>query len=201
MTWRFARRANHFSIVEAPCPSPRAKIFDCRRRANHCFNSARLTADEGRVAIVTNVAVGCGGRVSCARRTQLSRTVKSCGPDAPTLASSFAGRLAGDGGKKARSPRRARRKPLKPLCRESRIDPVSLWFLTRVLTTFAHEAAGASDTRLSLRPLSLEGQGSCTARALSASREAKSCLTAVIARSDSDEAIHSFFAWRDGLLC
>jgi hypothetical protein len=30
-------------------------------------NSARLTADEGRVAIVTNVAVGCGGRESCER--------------------------------------------------------------------------------------------------------------------------------------
>jgi hypothetical protein len=29
---------------------------------NHRFNCARLTADEGRVAIVTNVAVGCDGR-------------------------------------------------------------------------------------------------------------------------------------------
>src|SRR5579863_8197231 len=45
------------------------------------------------------------------------RTAKSCGPDAPTLASSRPRCfriVACDGGKKARSPRRARRKPLKP---------------------------------------------------------------------------------------
>src|SRR5579871_1429159 len=43
------------------------------------------------------------------------RTAKSCGPDIPTLMSSLRGDdLAGDGGKKARSPGRARRKPLKP---------------------------------------------------------------------------------------
>src|SRR5882724_10378420 len=55
----------------------------------------------------------------------LLRTAKSCGPDAPTLASSLRSRVgptglrqdisAGDGGKRARSPGRARRKPLKPL--------------------------------------------------------------------------------------
>ena len=60
------------------------------------------------------------------RRTMLMRTAKSCGPDAPTLASSSR-RLVGptgrgqnlnpldDGGKRARSPGRARHKPLKPL--------------------------------------------------------------------------------------
>jgi hypothetical protein len=56
----------------------------------------------------------------------LQRTAKSYGPDAPTLASSSRmlcrpnrvrthHKFANDGGKKARSPRRARRKPLKPL--------------------------------------------------------------------------------------
>src|SRR6202040_1060162 len=55
----------------------------------------------------------------------LQRTAKSCGPDAPMLASSLRSRVgptglrqdisAGDGGKRARSPGRARRKPLKPL--------------------------------------------------------------------------------------
>jgi hypothetical protein len=44
----------------------------------------------------------------CERRTQHQRTAKSCGPGAPTLALSF---LRSDGGKKARSPGRARRKP------------------------------------------------------------------------------------------
>jgi hypothetical protein len=53
------------------------------------------------------------------------RTAKSCGPDAPTLASSSRRHVgptglrqpisADDGGKQARSPGRARRKPLKPL--------------------------------------------------------------------------------------
>jgi hypothetical protein len=33
----------------------------------------------------------------------------------------------GDGGKKARSPGRARRKPLQPLRREGRVKPVYLW--------------------------------------------------------------------------
>src|ERR1700721_3678929 len=44
------------------------------------------------------------------------RTAKACGPDAPTLASSSRGAelLGGEGGNKARSPGRARRKPLKP---------------------------------------------------------------------------------------
>src|SRR5216683_2715777 len=56
----------------------------------------------------------------------LKRTAKSCGPDASTPASSFAeasrpNRVfdktisADDGDKRARSPGRARRKPLKPL--------------------------------------------------------------------------------------
>ena len=58
-------------------------------------------------------------------REMLLRTAKSCGPDAPTLASSSRSCVgptglrqdisAGDGGKQARSPGRARRKPLKPL--------------------------------------------------------------------------------------
>ena len=56
---------------------------------------------------------------------RLLRTAKSCGPDAPTLASSSRSCVgptglrqnlsADDGGKQARSPGRARRKPLKPL--------------------------------------------------------------------------------------
>jgi len=44
---------------------------------------------EGRIMIVTNVAVGCCGRGSCDGRARLKRTAKSCGPGAPTLALSF----------------------------------------------------------------------------------------------------------------
>ena len=57
-----------------------------------------------------------------------------------------------DGGKRARSPGRARRTPLKPLRRECRMFPVNLWLLTPVLFV-AQAAAGPSDTRHSLRPL------------------------------------------------
>ena len=60
----------------------------------------------------------------------------------------------GDGDNKARSPRRARRKPLKPLRREGRIasaEPVCSCAFSFV--HLAHETAGAARTRLSLRPL------------------------------------------------
>jgi hypothetical protein len=62
--------------------------------------------------------------------------------------------FANDGDKKARSPGRARRKPLKPLRREGRTDSGEPVVTTLVcFTTFAREAAGALGTRLSLRPL------------------------------------------------
>ena len=45
---------------------------------------------KGRIAIVTKREAGCGGREGAVRRAALMRTAKSCGPDAPTLASSLA---------------------------------------------------------------------------------------------------------------
>src|SRR5882724_12552533 len=94
----------------------------------------------------------------------LLRTAKSCGPDAPTLASSSRSRVgptglrqdisADDGGKRARSPGRARRKPLKPL-RAGMPGDSGVLVVTRVrsTTTSAHEAAGALGIRRSPRPL------------------------------------------------
>jgi hypothetical protein len=61
-------------------------------------------------------------------------------------------RRAGDGGNKARSPRRARSKPSKPLRREGRIDPPTPVVTNSCVFYFTHEAAGAAGTRLSLRP-------------------------------------------------
>src|SRR6266852_719604 len=64
------------------------------------------------------------------------------------------GKPADDGGKKARLPGRARRKPLKPLRGECRAIPVYSLLLVCVLPIqSAHEAAGATGTRHSLRPL------------------------------------------------
>jgi len=61
--------------------------------------------------------------------------------------------FAGDGGKKARSPGRARYKLLKPLRRKAGSfgEPVVTTLVC--LFYFAREAAGAAGTRLSLRPL------------------------------------------------
>jgi hypothetical protein len=82
---------------------------------------------EGRLAIVTNagrdaVDVGCAPdeRAACGRRSRVvltPRRWRQVGDDAS--------HHAGDGGKQARSPGRARRKPLKPLrgeCRAIRRD-------------------------------------------------------------------------------
>src|SRR5712664_2968411 len=95
----------------------------------------------------------------------LQRTAKSCGPDAPTLASSSRRQVGptgrgqslnplSDGGKRARSPGRARRKPLKPL-RAGMPGDSGVLVVTRVrsITTSAHEAAGATGIRHSPRPL------------------------------------------------
>jgi hypothetical protein len=106
------------------------------------------------------LGMGCGGRggirhakacsTNDARRGRRSRVVLTPRRWRQVSREIFP---RGDGDKKARSPGRARRKPLKPLRREGRVIPVHLWFRTRVLSTFAHEAVGAAGTRLSLRPL------------------------------------------------
>ena len=107
---------------------------------------------------------GCDGRVWRIRRMRRMRTEKLWRPDASTLASSRQGNPAGDGGKKARSPGRPQRKPLKPSRRECRIVSANLWWLTRVLFTFAHEAAGKPNARHSLRPLFFRGTPFCKTR-------------------------------------
>jgi hypothetical protein len=92
---------------------------------------------------------------AAARETNaLVRTEKSCGPGAPTLVLSFVDDdPQNDGGKRARSPGRARRKPLKPSRGESRLIPSEPVVTTLVcFFNFAREAAGAAGTRLSLRP-------------------------------------------------
>ncbi len=104
---------------------------------------AILSHQEGRLAIATNA--GQGAVAACPRKAcdGRERTAKSCGPDAPTLASSLRISSVDDGGNKARSPGRARRKPLKPLRRECRRNRCTCSGLTRVLSCFAREAMGA----------------------------------------------------------
>jgi len=84
--------------------------------------------------------------IDARRRRASMRTAKLCGPDAPTLVSTRdnANALRGDGGKKARSPGRARRKPLKPSRRECRLMRRTCGDYACVLFPFAHKAAGAA---------------------------------------------------------
>src|SRR6202163_980275 len=115
----------------------------------------------------------------------LLRTAKSCGPDAPTLASSLRSCVgptglrqnisADDGGKRARSPGRARRKPLKPL-RAGMPGDSGVLVVTRVrsITTSAHEAAGATGIRRSPRPL--RGERFINASGASRCEGVNSCL-------------------------
>jgi hypothetical protein len=85
--------------------------------------------------------------------------------------------FTGDGGKKARSPGRARRKPLKPLRREGRVFRRPVVTNARAIYS-TRAAAGATGTRLSLRPPIFEGGNSCTTRA----HRAAGMLSVVIAR-------------------
>src|SRR5882762_2147114 len=112
-------------------------------------------------------------------REMLLRTAKSCGPDAPTLASGSRSCVGptglrqnisvDDGGKRARSPGRARHKPLKPL-RAGMPGDSGVLVVTRVLLPIqsAHGAAGAVGIRRSPRPPWAEA--SCTPRALRVAR-------------------------------
>ena len=79
---------------------------------------------EGRIAIVTDVGSGMRWTLRCRETGALKRTAKACGPDAPTLASRSRVHPANEGGKRARSPGRARDKLLKPLRGECRMFPV-----------------------------------------------------------------------------
>src|SRR5437588_10998906 len=82
----------------------------------------------------------------------LRRTAKPCGPDAPTLASSLRSDLQA---MVARKPGHQGERVIsrKPSCREGRSVSANLWRRRSCAFLFACEAAGASGTRLSLRPL------------------------------------------------
>jgi hypothetical protein len=58
---------------------------------------------------------------------------------------------------RSRTPGRARTTPLTPLRREGRVAPVEPVVTHSCAFTTAHEAAGATSTRSSLRPRSFEG--------------------------------------------
>jgi hypothetical protein len=128
--FRFTFDANHFYIRRHPGPHKGAFRDRHERRVG-----MRWT----RVARLTSA-------LSCGRRSRVVLT--------PRRWRQVGGRdSAGDGGKKARSPRRARNKLLKPSRAGMPGDPGELVVTNaRVLTTFAHAATGATGTRHSPLP-------------------------------------------------
>jgi hypothetical protein len=116
--------------------------------------------------------------VGAARRAALARTEKSCGPGHPVPVSTVASRLG--------TPGRARRKPLKPFaCGNAGFLRCDRGDYARVVLSHSpREAAGASCARHSPRPYRAEGF------AKPGRNRAAGRLSVVIARSDSDEAIH-----------
>jgi hypothetical protein len=139
--------------------SPLCKKILLRRNPKSLLYPPPSRPTEGRLAIVTDAGRDAVDADGAADESTSLRTAKSCGPDAPTLASSWRkATFANDGGKQARSPRRARRKPLKPLRGECRvISGVTVVTNARVYYT-PRAAAGASSARHSLRPLNFRGQ-------------------------------------------
>jgi hypothetical protein len=157
-----------FNLIP-PVQSLSQKINPFPLTPNQIHISSHPTPLEGRIAIVTDAgrdAMDAGGAfdesAGCGRRSRVVLTPRRwrqvCG-----------GNFAGDGNNKARSPGRARRKPLKPLRREGRVSRRTCGDELGCFLHLAHEAAGATGTRLSLRPLCW-ADGSCTTRAHRAAR-------------------------------
>jgi hypothetical protein len=115
-------------------------------------------------------ACRCCSVVLPCRRTTLMRTVKSRGPDIPTLIStSMVPGITGDGGQKARRTGESAKQPFKPLrgeCRVFSAEPV----VTAASFFCCWRAMGAASARHSPCPL-FRGQSSSKTRARQSRRE------------------------------
>jgi hypothetical protein len=150
------------------------------------------------VAHVTNVAVGCGGRVVCDGRARAARTAKSRGPGAPTLALSFR-EASFPGVTVAREPghrgeREVSRKTTaqgKPACFR-----LNLWSYPRAF--YCTGPMGAIGARLSLRPLQ-ERRANARARlGLIMSRErGRTSQAGFVRRPPSNLRRNGELAWYD----
>jgi hypothetical protein len=102
------------------------------------FIDSTVHPKEGRIAIVTDAgldAMDAGGAAdesaTCGRRSRVVLTPRRWRQVSRSAMSALTGLTRGyprgDGGKQARSPGRARRKPLKPLCAGMPGEPVYPW--------------------------------------------------------------------------
>ena len=146
-------------------PALTQKIFRLSRRANQRYDSARLTRYEGRCARHQR-AVRCGGRGSCARRTQLIADGEVVWSWRPGAGAKFC--ESHRGATVARKPvtGESAKEAVKPLRREGRsVSAEPVCSCARSLCAIARETAGAARTRSSLRPLIERAGSSSKARA------------------------------------
>jgi hypothetical protein len=124
------------------------------------------------------------------------RTAKSCGPDTPTLVSDRRRFSADDGGYQARYTGESTKETVKTIVRgKPGVSGEPVVTMLVCFIQFAYEAAGASRTRLSLRPRFSRDEEFIHNSGASRREKAEVCL-AVIARSESDEAIQLSIAPR-----
>ena len=98
------------------------------------------------------------------------RTAKSCGPDAPTLASSVAEVSARRRWQESPVAEESAEESVKTIARGMPGDSGVTVVTNACAYLTAHAATDAPSVRHSLRPCSLEGRNSCTTRARRAAR-------------------------------
>src|ERR1700678_2299465 len=147
---KFCRGINVIWVVQSPSQKYSGSLLT--QITSISFASRPNT--EGRFAIVTNVGHGMRWtQAALLTRALCLRTAKSCGPDASMVGVKSAELSAGDGDKQARSPGRARRKPLKPLRAGMPGDPGATVVTNARAFYSTRAAAGATGTRHSPLPL------------------------------------------------
>src|SRR6202171_1613087 len=130
----FRSRLTQITSISAAVPSPRGAARDRHGRG-----------------------AGCGGRGRRCRRAALTRTAKSCGPDAPTLASRRRRQLRRRRWQTSPVTGESTKETVKTIAQGMPGDPgVTVVTNSRVFYT-TREAAGALGARHSLRPLISEG--------------------------------------------
>jgi hypothetical protein len=137
----------------------------------------RPVPHEGRFAIVTDVRRDAVDAGSASDEGADLRTAKSCGPDAPTLASSWWRQLRRRGWQTSPVTRESTKETVKTIARGMPGDSGVTVVTTLVCSLyFACEAAGASSARHSLRPLISDGRRFGTKLARRRGEIAKLCL-------------------------
>jgi hypothetical protein len=170
-------------ISELPVQPPLQKYF-ASPHTQIRFRTAAVPAHRGAFrdrhkrwagdAVDAAASAQLGLRPEKRRRTMLVRTAKSCGPDTPTLVSSWWA-TADDGGKQARSPGSAKETVKTTARGMPGVSGVTVVTNARVYYT-PRAAAGALGARHSLRPLNERAEVDGKPRAFQAARS-RSCVS------------------------